>query len=94
MRDAAWKYGHKKLIMIDGTFGISVQKILLFVVLAIDENSKGIPLAMIHFSAPAGNRQTAAGYDTAILKKLLGLWKESLERSRPGEVFKPMVYIS
>lgn len=92
MRDAAWKYGHKKLILIDGTFGISIQKILLFVVLAIDENNKGIPLAMIHFSAPAGNKQTAAGYNSAILEKLLRLWKERLEQMYPGKVYKPLVW--
>lgn len=95
MRELAWKYGHHNLILLDGTFGISKQKVLLFVVLALDSNRKGVPIAMIHFSAPTGNRQTAAGYDTRILTRLLKEWKDALELMRPtGTIFAPVVRIS
>ncbi|RKO90792.1 hypothetical protein BDK51DRAFT_30954 [Blyttiomyces helicus] len=35
MLEAVWCYGHGKLILIDGTFGMCLQKILLFVVMVI-----------------------------------------------------------
>jgi hypothetical protein len=39
--------------------------------MGIDENRKGIPLAFLLFSVPAGNQKTCAGYNTEIIAKLL-----------------------
>ncbi|KAJ7831183.1 hypothetical protein B0H13DRAFT_2432002 [Mycena leptocephala] len=39
--------------------------------MVIDENRKGVPVAFLMFSAPTGNKQSSAGYDTAILTKLI-----------------------
>ena len=78
MREAAWKYGHKSQIILDGTFGVCDKKILLFIVMGVDEWGKGIPLAFLLFSAPSGNRHTAAGYNTEVIARLLGEWKKSL----------------
>ena len=41
-RKAAWKYGHGKLILMDGTFNVSDKRVLLFIVMVIDENWKGV----------------------------------------------------
>lgn len=41
-REAAWKYGHDKLVLLDGTFNISDKNVLLFVVMVIDESWKGM----------------------------------------------------
>ncbi|KZT02331.1 uncharacterized protein LAESUDRAFT_662002 [Laetiporus sulphureus 93-53] len=91
MREAAWQYANKSQIILDGTFGICDKKILLFIIMAIDEERKGIPLAFLQFSAPSGNHHTAAGYNTEVLERLLKKWKNSLEKSRSGPF---MVYVA
>jgi hypothetical protein len=53
MREAAWKYGHHSQILMDGTFGICDAKILLFIVMGVDDKNHGIPLAFLLFSAPS-----------------------------------------
>ncbi|EJD45844.1 hypothetical protein AURDEDRAFT_165300 [Auricularia subglabra TFB-10046 SS5] len=88
MRDAAWKYAHGKQLIFDGTFGVCDKRILLFIALGVDEKREGVPLAFFLFSAPTGNKLTSSGYDTAILKKLLHAWRDSLGR-RDGQSFAP-----
>ena len=78
MWEAAWKYAHQSQIILDGTFGVCDKKILLFIIMGIDENKKGVPLAFLLFSAPSGNWHTAAGYNTEIIVKLIEEWKKSL----------------
>lgn len=78
MKKATWRYGHNQQILLDGTFGVCNSKILLFIVMGLDEQRKGVPLAFLLFSAPSGNRFTAAGYDTTILTELLSQWRTSL----------------
>lgn len=68
MREAAWKYAHHSQVLLDGTFGISDKKMLLFIAMGIDEANRGVPLAFFLFSAPEGNRKTAAGYNTDVLE--------------------------
>jgi hypothetical protein len=99
MKEAAWKYGHEKQIILDGTFGICNSRILLFIVMAVNKNRKGIPIAFLMFSAPTGNKQSSAGYDTAILTKLLTKWRDSLTDCGhrylfPGVVFSPCTAIT
>lgn len=78
MRDATWKHAHHGQIHLDGTFGVCNKKVLLFIVMAVDEANRGVPLAFFLFSAPSGNKHTAAGYDTAVLERMLSVWKHSL----------------
>ena len=81
----------------DGTFGVAKSKPLLFIVMGVDENFKGVPLAWLLFSPPHRNKQTSAGYDTVILETLLAAWKQRLEKFRtetekkPAESFVPKV---
>ncbi|KAF8601407.1 hypothetical protein BDV93DRAFT_408933, partial [Ceratobasidium sp. AG-I] len=82
MNTAAWHYGNGKQILMDGTFGICDRRILLFIVMGIDNENHGVPLAFLLFSAPGGNQATHAGYDAAILTKLLTAWKNSLSADR------------
>ena len=93
MKEAAWKYGHKSQIILDGTFGVCDKKILLFIVMGVDESKKGVPLAFLLFSAPSGNRHTAAGYNTEVIAKLMGEWKNSLG-VRNGKTFEAWVAIT
>lgn len=60
--------------------------------MGIDDEHEGVPLAFFLFSAPTGNRQTAAGYDTEVLADLLAQWKSWLERD--GRQFRPLVAIT
>lgn len=93
MKEAAWKYAHKSQIILDGTFGVCDKKILLFIIMGIDDLGKGVPLAFLLFSAPSGNRHTAAGYNTEIIANLVGMWKTSLGR-KDGATFEAWVAIT
>jgi hypothetical protein len=55
MDDAAWVYGHNSQVILDGTFGVCSTRLLLFIVMGVDEHGRGVPLAMLLFSAPTGN---------------------------------------
>ncbi|KAJ7610601.1 hypothetical protein DFH06DRAFT_1016591 [Mycena polygramma] len=99
MNAAAWKYGYENQIILDGTFGICDSRLLLFIVMVVDENRKGIPVAFLMFSAPTGNNQSSSGYNTEILTKLIGEWKNSLTKCAhrhgfPGVVFCPHTCIT
>jgi hypothetical protein len=94
MKEAAWKYAHLSQVILDGTFGVCDRRLLLFIVMAIDEDRRGIPLAFLFFSAPSGNKQTAAGYDTRIITKLIHRWKDALEQFQTGKPFRPLVAIT
>jgi hypothetical protein len=93
MREAAWKYSHESQIILDGTFGVCDKKILLFIVMGVDERGKGIPLTFLLFSAPSGNRHTAAGYNTEVIARLLEEWKKSMGK-RDGKAFEAWVAIT
>ena len=93
MREAAWKYGHGSQLIMDGTFGLCDKRILLFILMGLDEDRKGVPLAFLLFSAPTGNRQTSASYNTDIIADLVEKWKVSLG-SRNGEPFIILVAIT
>ncbi|KAJ3527538.1 hypothetical protein NM688_g8115 [Phlebia brevispora] len=86
MKDAAWKYCHKKQVMIDGTFGLSTSRLLVWIALGVDESNRGIPVAMFLFSAPTGNRATHAGYDTQVIAEIMTSWRDWMGE-RAGEKF-------
>ncbi|KAJ6556909.1 hypothetical protein B0H10DRAFT_1630460, partial [Mycena sp. CBHHK59/15] len=99
MNRAAWTYGHESQIILDGTFGMCDSRLLLFIVMAIDENRKGGPVAFLLFSAPTGNKQSSSGYNTEILTKMLGKWADSLNKcahlyGHAGVIFKPLSAIT
>ena len=93
MRAAAWRYAHHSQVIVDGTFGVCNKKVLLFIVMGVDEQNRGVPLAFLLFSAPSNNQQTSAGYNTEVLERLLGAWQQSMG-SRNGEDFEPWVAIT
>ncbi|KAJ7626694.1 hypothetical protein B0H17DRAFT_963315, partial [Mycena rosella] len=99
MNAAAWKYGHENQIILDGTFGVCDSRLLLFIVMVIDENRKGVPVAFLMFSAPTGNKQSSSGYNTEILTKLIGAWQDSLTKCGArhgfsGVIFNPFTCIT
>ncbi|RKO89699.1 hypothetical protein BDK51DRAFT_4424, partial [Blyttiomyces helicus] len=46
---AASRYGHGNIILMDDRFAIASEKILLFVIIVLDEMFHGILVAMLHF---------------------------------------------
>nr|VWO97430.1 Linoleate diol synthase [Ganoderma boninense] len=93
MRNAAWKYAHASQLILDGTFGLCDRKLLLFILMGVDEKKRGVPLAFLLFSAPSGNQQTSSGYNTEVLTRLLGGWRDSLG-VQDGRSFAPQVAIT
>ncbi|KAF8804230.1 hypothetical protein BYT27DRAFT_7214085 [Phlegmacium glaucopus] len=93
MDAGAWKYAHQSQIVLDGTFGVCSSRLLLFIALARDEDGKGVPVTFLLFSAPTGNRATHAGYNTAILQKLLSQWERHLSNGSETP-FTPLVAIT
>ncbi len=93
MKEAAWNYCHRGQLMIDGTFGLSTSRLLLWIALGVDEAGHGVPVAMFLFSAPTGNRVTHAGYNTRIITELLILWRDWLG-ARNGVPFTPISCIT
>ncbi|KAJ7209277.1 hypothetical protein GGX14DRAFT_632566 [Mycena pura] len=99
MSRAAWTYGHESQIILDGTFGICSSRLLLFIIMVIDEKRRGVPVAFLFFSAPSGNKLSSSGYDTSILAKLLQKWSDSLKQcahlyGRAGAIFSPVSAIT
>ena len=89
MRSAALDLVHRKQLVLDGTFGLSTSRLLLWIAMGIDSGNHGVPVAFFLFSAPSGTKATHAGYNTSILKKLLTSWKDSFSSD-----FSPSVAIT
>jgi hypothetical protein len=96
MEQAAWAYVHKSQLILDGTFGVSSSRLLLWIAMGLDAQGKGIPVAMFLFSAPAGSLATHSGYNIGILSHLLKTWKDWLSSrgSAANRIFEPAVAIT
>jgi hypothetical protein len=81
----AWKYGHKRQMLLDGTFGICSARALLFILMAIDDRNKGIPVAFFLFTARDKAKATHADYDGKLLGELLGHYKTAMGKNELGE---------
>ncbi|CAG8776733.1 26810_t:CDS:2 [Gigaspora margarita] len=77
-QECAWKYRHQNLILIDGIFGVSKNKLLLFIIMVIDKNNKGIPILFIIFIPPSQNRLTLSGYNSNILEQLFIIFRNRI----------------
>uniref|UniRef100_U9SV45 Uncharacterized protein n=1 Tax=Rhizophagus irregularis (strain DAOM 181602 / DAOM 197198 / MUCL 43194) TaxID=747089 RepID=U9SV45_RHIID len=77
-RDLAWKFGHQKILHMDGTF---------------DNQKRGIPIGYLLFSAAGDAQRTSSSYNNLILKELLLHYKNKLEQEN-GCKFTPKVAIT
>ncbi|KAF5328267.1 hypothetical protein D9758_017840 [Tetrapyrgos nigripes] len=93
MDEAAMKYLHKDQLIFDGTFGVCSERILMFIAMGINENRKGLPIAIFLFSAPPGAQAMHANYDGEILYELLKSWKDHLEK-KSSTAFTPTCVIT
>jgi len=96
MEEASWAHVHGSQLILDGTFGLSLSCLLMWIAMGVDSEGKGVPVMIFLFSAPTGNRATHAGYDTSILSRLLQQWCVYLSArpSAQGRTFEPAVAIT
>jgi hypothetical protein len=83
----AWCYGHKKLLLLDGTFGVNSSHSLLFIGMAINHENKGIPIVFFHFTAQKMAAATHGDYDGLLFEDLLACWKMAMGTNETGEEF-------
>ncbi|RGB25355.1 hypothetical protein C1646_771868 [Rhizophagus diaphanus] len=67
-RKLAWSFGHEDILLLDGTFDICNCKILLFILMILNQQRQGIPIAYFIFSPSFQNKCTSSGYDHKILE--------------------------
>jgi hypothetical protein len=87
----AWRYGHKQQVLMDLTFGFCSGRALLAILMVIDENNKGIPVAQLIFTAKKETKAVHADYDKKLLDEQLGLWKKGMGKNQAGDEFTPWV---
>ena len=74
----AWAYGHQRQMLLDGTFGVCSTCILVFFLMAIDDQNVGIPIAAIIFTPKKDAKAGHASYDGALLSHVLQHWKDGM----------------
>jgi len=93
-QEATWRYGHHKLLLLDGTFGINSARSLLFIGMVIDDDRKGIPIVFFHFTARKITKAAHADYDGKLLKDLLSKWKSAMGKNSKGKDFNIKVVLT
>jgi hypothetical protein len=84
----AWEHGHHQQMLMDSTFGVCSARILLFILMVINKQNKGIPVATIMFMARKEAQATHTDYNTELLKDLLAHWKAGMGKHlQTGEEF-------
>ncbi|KAJ6557679.1 hypothetical protein B0H19DRAFT_946319, partial [Mycena capillaripes] len=87
----AWRFGHKQQILMDLTFGVCNSRALLAIVMVLDDEKKGLPVALILFTAKQKTKAVHADYNKELMEQLLKSWKEGMGRNEAGEEFDPSV---
>ncbi|CAG8728336.1 10158_t:CDS:2, partial [Funneliformis mosseae] len=89
----AWKYGHQKYIVLDGTFQTGSRKLQMYVIMVIDEYKRGVPIGYLLFSRPCHtDLMVVSNHEYGILRHLLETYKNVLSQEA-GESFAPKVAI-
>ncbi|KAJ7838337.1 hypothetical protein B0H13DRAFT_1650852, partial [Mycena leptocephala] len=87
----AWKFGHRKQMLMDLTFGFCSGRALLAIMMVLDDQNKGLLVAFLMFTAKKQTKAVHADYDKVLLTEQLELWKEGMGRNEAGEEFDPYV---
>ncbi|KAJ6471152.1 hypothetical protein C8R47DRAFT_1297986, partial [Mycena vitilis] len=90
----AWKFGHQKLMLMDLTFGFCNGRALLAILMVIDDQGKGLPVAQILFTAKKEAKAVHADYNKEILDELIGAYKTGMGTNVAGEEFHVEVGIT
>jgi len=78
MREAAWKFGYWKQVLMNLIFGVCSAHALLAILMVIDDSGIGITIAFMMFTARPSTKAVHADYDTAELDRLLSLFKKGM----------------
>ncbi|CAG8533602.1 33584_t:CDS:2, partial [Racocetra persica] len=91
----AWQYGHEKCIILDDSFETGNKKLLLYVIMVIDEQNKGIPVGYLLFSkSNSPHAMEENNNEDIILQKLLIEYKKRLNNSNGNsQEFTPRIAI-
>ncbi|KAI0701871.1 hypothetical protein BC835DRAFT_1411365 [Cytidiella melzeri] len=84
----AWKYGHKNIVVIDGTFGVCSARVLLFILMVVDNSNCGIPIAFFLFTAKEKHMAVHASYDSTILEEFIFQFRAAMGKNDLGEEFE------
>ena len=86
-QEMAWKFGHKRQMLMDGTFGVCSTCVLVFFLMVIDDRNVGVPVATIMFTPKKDAKAGHASYDRPLLSELLKRWKVQMGTNVHGEEF-------
>ncbi|KAJ6512098.1 hypothetical protein C8R47DRAFT_1207449 [Mycena vitilis] len=87
----AWKYGHRKQMLMDLTFGVCNGRALLAILMVLDDQQKGLPVAFMLFTAKKSTKAVHADYTKELMSQILGQFKEGMGTNESGEEFEPEV---
>ncbi|KZT19353.1 hypothetical protein NEOLEDRAFT_1152038 [Neolentinus lepideus HHB14362 ss-1] len=87
MHARAWNYGHNGQLLMDGMFGFTSDRLLLFTLMAIDDCNCSIPVAYMLFSARQEAKATHADYNGELLSWIVQAWRDAMGKNVSGEVF-------
>ena len=86
-RQMAWKFGHRKMMLMDGTFGVCSTCVLVFFLMVVDDRNVGVPVATIIFMPKKDAKAGHASYDGPLLCDLLQQWVNRMGTNDAGETF-------
>ena len=86
-RQMAWKFGHKKMMLMDGTFGVCSTCVLVFFLMVVDDRNVGVPVATVIFTPKEDAKAGHASYDGPLLRDLLKQWVNRMGTNDAGETF-------
>ncbi|CAG8689520.1 16303_t:CDS:2, partial [Dentiscutata heterogama] len=91
----AWSYGHEKCIILDDSFETGNKKLLLYVIMVVDELNKSIPVGYLLYSRPNNSYvMEENNHKYIILKKLLIEYKKRLNNFKGNfQEFTPRIAI-
>jgi hypothetical protein len=92
-QEAAWKFGHNNQMLFDGIFGVCSTWALLFILMAIYDHNKGIPIMFFLFMAKPKAHAVHSDYNGELLAELLGYYKNAMG-TRAGKSFNIKVAIT
>lgn len=74
MRRDARTFCEAGVLLMDGTFGLTREKVNIFFLITSDDNGKGIILCVLLVAPDPIARSPSASYDSKLLKELLKRW--------------------
>jgi hypothetical protein len=94
MRECMWQFAHGGQLLADITFGFSSTHANLMILMAIDNQFKGMPIAYIVFTACADTKAMHVDYNTKLMEKLIGLYAKGMGTNVRGEQFSPSIAVT